>query len=445
MQKKNITNITRLILYIWNIGLFAGIWITFYNSKAFPAHMISGICASIISYAIVYSYWCYVYSAFKIASSSISEIVFSHFISFGIADMICYVECCLICRRYVNIIPGAVVVVLQLLGTAIIVCIAKNFLIKRIIPQKTIILYGQAITREQAEDFKVRLLKKYDHLFDVVYLYSENVTDNILRSRLQECSTVFLYEIQSQLRVKYMLMCMENGLEFFFSPSLEDIFCQGSTAKHLFDTPLYKYEYEKDSREGAIKRLLDVIFFFFFLIVSLPLTIIIAIVIKLEDKGPVFYKQSRVTKNGKIFEIFKFRSMIVDAEKDGAVPYVNGDLRITKVGRWIRATRLDELPQLINILKGDMSFVGPRPERVEHVQKYTDELPEFSHRLRVKGGLTGYAQVYGKYNTTPYDKLRLDLIYIENQSILLDLKIMALTIKTIFSKESTEGFGEKQR
>ena len=137
--------------------------------------------------------------------------------------------------------------------------------------------------------------------------------------------------------------------------------------------------------------------------------------------------------------------MIVDAEKDGAVPYVNGDLRITKVGRWIRATRLDELPQLINILKGDMSFVGPRPERVEHVQKYTDELPEFSHRLRVKGGLTGYAQVYGKYNTTPYDKLRLDLIYIENQSILLDLKIMALTIKTIFSKESTEGFGEKQR
>ena len=234
-------------------------------------------------------------------------------------------------------------------------------------------------------------------------------------------------------------------LEFFFSPSLEDIFCQGSTAKHLFDTPLYKYEYEKDSREGAIKRLLDVIFSVVLLIVSLPLTIIIAIVIKLEDKGPVFYKQSRVTKNGKIFEIFKFRSMIVDAEKDGAVPYVNGDLRITKVGRWIRATRLDELPQLINILKGDMSFVGPRPERVEHVQKYTDELPEFSHRLRVKGGLTGYAQVYGKYNTTPYDKLRLDLIYIENQSILLDLKIMALTIKTIFSKESTEGFGEKQR
>lgn len=445
MQKKSITNITRLILYLWNIGLFAGIWITFYNGKAFPAHMISGICASVISYSIVYSYWCYVYSAFKIASSSISEIVFSHFISFGIADMICYGECCLICRRYINVIPGAVIVVLQLLGTVVIVCIAKNFLIKKIVPQKTIILYGQTITREQAEDFKDRLLKKYDHLFDVVYLYSENVTENILKSRLQECSTVFLYEIQSQLRIKYMLMCMENGVEFFFSPSLEDIFCQGSTAKHLFDTPLYKYEYEKDNREEIIKRVIDIVFSLLFLIISLPVTIVIAVLIKLEDQGSVFYKQSRVTKNGKVFKIIKFRSMIADAEKDGVTPCVNDDLRITKVGRWIRATRLDELPQLINILRGDMSFVGPRPERVEHVQKYTDELPEFSHRLRVKGGLTGYAQVYGKYNTTPYDKLRLDLIYIENQSILLDFKIMALTIKTIFSKESTEGFEEEQK
>lgn len=440
MQKKSITNITRLILYIWNIGLFTVIWITFYNVKAFPAHIIPGMCASIIFYSIAYSYWCYVYSAFKIASSSISEIVFSHFISFGITDLICYIECCLICRRYVNIIPGAMIVVLQLVGTIGIVYIAKNFLIKKIVPQKTIILYGQTITREQAEDFKVRLLKKYDHLFDVIYLYSENVTENILKSRLQECSTIFLYEIQSQLRVKYMLMCMENGVEFFFSPSLEDIFCQGSTARHLFDTPLYKYEYEKDSREKILKRLIDIVFSLLFLIISLPFTIVIAVLIKLEDQGPVFYKQSRVTKNGKVFQIIKFRSMIADAEKDGAIPCVNDDLRITKVGRWIRATRLDELPQLINILRGDMSFVGPRPERVEHVQKYTNELPEFSYRLRVKGGLTGYAQVYGKYNTTPYDKLRLDLIYIENQSILLDFKIMALTIKTIFSKESTEGF-----
>lgn len=440
MQKKSITNITKMILYLWNVGLFAGIWISFYNMKAFPAHIISGMCASIASYFIIYNYWCHVYSAFKIASSSISEIVFSHFISFGIADLICYIECCLICRRYINIVPGGIIVGLQLVGTGMIVCIAKNLLIKKIIPQKTIILYGEKITREQANDFKVRLLKKYDHLFDVAYLYSENVTEEVLRSRMLECSTVFLYEIQSELRVKYMLMCMENGLEFFFSPSLEDIFCQGSTSKHLFDTPLYKYEYEQDTREGIIKRVFDITFSLLFLIISFPIVLVVIVLIKLEDHGPIFYKQLRVTKGGKIFNMIKFRSMIVNAEKDGVAPCANFDPRITKVGKWMRATRLDELPQLINILLGDMSFVGPRPERVEHVKKYTEDLPEFSYRLRVKGGLTGYAQVYGKYNTTPYDKLRLDLIYIENQSILLDFKIIALTIKTIFSKESTEGF-----
>jgi lipopolysaccharide/colanic/teichoic acid biosynthesis glycosyltransferase len=132
--------------------------------------------------------------------------------------------------------------------------------------------------------------------------------------------------------------------------------------------------------------------------------------------------------------------MVVDAEKDGVVPCVGGDARITKVGKVIRKYRIDELPQFINVLKGEMSVVGPRPERVEHVQQYTKEMPEFSYRLRVKGGLTGYAQIYGKYNTSAYDKLRLDLMYIENQSLLEDLKIIILTIRTVFQKESTEGF-----
>ena len=136
--------------------------------------------------------------------------------------------------------------------------------------------------------------------------------------------------------------------------------------------------------------------------------------------------------------------MVENAEAFGAVPATDGDPRITKVGKMIRATRFDEIPQLLNILKGDMSFVGPRPERVEHMELYSKEMPEFKYRLKVRGGLTGYAQVYGKYNTTPYDKLRLDLIYIENQSFLMDFKILLLTIRTIFQKEATEGFDEKE-
>ena len=166
--------------------------------------------------------------------------------------------------------------------------------------------------------------------------------------------------------------------------------------------------------------------------------------IKIEDHGPIFFKQKRCTKNGRVFEIIKFRSMIVNAEKMGVIPTTDGDSRITKVGNIIRKTRIDEIPQFINILKGDMSFVGPRPERVEHVEEYTRELPEFKYRMMVNGGLTGYAQIYGKYNTSAYDKLRLDLMYIENQSLLLDIKIILLTIRTIFQAESTEGFDKKR-
>ena len=181
------------------------------------------------------------------------------------------------------------------------------------------------------------------------------------------------------------------------------------------------------------------------LIITSPILAVVAIAIKAEDHGPVFYKQKRCTKNGKVFEIIKFRSMIVDAEKEGrSIPATKGDPRITRVGRIIRMIRVDELPQIINVLKGDMSLVGPRPERVEHVEEYTRQIPEFAYRMRVKGGLTGYAQIYGKYNTSPYDKLRLDLQYIEKQSTLLDFKLLLLTIKIMFVPESSEGFSEAQ-
>jgi lipopolysaccharide/colanic/teichoic acid biosynthesis glycosyltransferase len=170
--------------------------------------------------------------------------------------------------------------------------------------------------------------------------------------------------------------------------------------------------------------------------------LIVALAIKIEDRGPVLFKQKRSTLDNTTFKILKFRSMVVDADKDGFHGATKDDERITKVGKIIRPFRIDELPQLFNVLKGDMSIVGPRPERVEHMKAYTSEIPEFPFRLKVKGGLTGYAQVYGKYNTTPLDKLKLDLIYIQNYSFRLDIKLLLMTIKILFQKESTEGFEE---
>ena len=191
---------------------------------------------------------------------------------------------------------------------------------------------------------------------------------------------------------------------------------------------------------------MDIILCSIAMIVAAPIMLVVAIAIKLEDGGPVFFTQKRATIDGKTFDILKFRSMIVDAEKFGEViPATERDPRITKVGSIIRATRIDELPQILNILKGEMSIVGPRPERVEHVEKYSKEIPEFSYRLKVKGGLTGYAQIYGKYNTSAYDKLRLDLMYIEKYSLLLDIKLILMTLQIMLRKESTEGFKNEEK
>lgn len=247
-------------------------------------------------------------------------------------------------------------------------------------------------------------------------------------------------------RESLLSFCFDKNKRVYFVPTIEDIIVKSSDELNILDTPLYLCRNAGMTKsEAFIKRMSDIILSSFALIVLSPVFLITAIAIKLDDGGPVFFRQERCTINNRKFMILKFRSMIVDSEKDGkSHPAGKDDERITKVGRIIRRTRIDELPQLLNIIKGDMSIVGPRPERVEHVLKYTSDIPEFSFRSKVKGGLTGYAQVYGKYNTSAIDKLKLDLAYILNYSLILDIQIMIETLKILFQKESTEGFTEEQ-
>jgi len=184
--------------------------------------------------------------------------------------------------------------------------------------------------------------------------------------------------------------------------------------------------------DKIIKRAMDIILSLIILPFILPFMFLAAIAIKIHDKGPIIYKQKRLTINSKEFEVYKFRSMILDAEKDGIARLATDeDKRITPIGNVLRKFRIDEFPQIINVLKGDMSLVGPRPERPELTQEYIKEMPEFTFRLNVKAGLTGFAQVIGKYDTTPYDKLKMDLMYIERYSILTDFKIIMMTLKTM--------------
>ncbi len=441
MKSKRVTHTAKFFVMLWNIGLFAYIWCMYYNRYAFQTYYVLGGIVSIIVYVFIYNGLCNLYNAFRIASTSIAEMVLSQTISFGIADLILYVECNLIRNRYTSFIPGAIIAAMQVIGTAVIITLSKRYFMSCVTPQKTLLLIGSWVSRDEAARFEERILKKYSHLFDFKFVEYESIAPQVFEEKLSQCCTVIMYGLSVEQRRVYMQRCIDEHKVFYFTPRVEDIILQGCSTRHLLDTPLMKYDYVyEDHKRLHAKRIFDVCFGMAFAIGFAPIMLLIALAIKIEDGGPVFFRQKRCTKDGEVFEILKFRSMIVDAEAKGLQPTINFDPRITRVGRIIRRYRLDELPQVFNILMGDMSFVGPRPERVEHVEIYCKELPEFKYRMKVKAGLTGYAQIFGKYNSSAFDKLRLDLLYIENQSFGLDLRLIMLTVKVMFQGESTEGF-----
>lgn len=267
----------------------------------------------------------------------------------------------------------------------------------------------------------------------------EKICDDI-----EKFDAVVINGIDLDSRNEILKYCYKNSIRVYIVPTVQDIVINNSNTIHLIDTPMFLLRNRGLSPENRfVKRTIDIMISLTALIIVSPVMIIIALLIKVYDRGPALFKQKRLTIDGKVFEVYKFRSMIVDAEKDGVARLASkNDNRITPVGKFIRMVRIDELPQLLNILKGDMSIVGPRPERPEIAEEYMKEMPEFEYRLKVKAGLTGYAQVLGKYNTTPKDKLLLDMMYIENYSLFLDFKLMLMTIKILFMSESTEGVDE---
>ena len=266
-------------------------------------------------------------------------------------------------------------------------------------------------------------------------------------SVLDDVEVVFLNDVRSIDRNEILKYCVERDIEVYMTPRIGDTIMSSARSIHMFHLPMLLVErYRPSPLYLFAKRCFDIFASLVAITVFSPVLLVTAIAIKLNDGGPVFYTQERLTKNAKRFKIYKFRSMRVDAEKDGVARLSTGDQddRITSVGRFIRKVRIDELPQLFNILKGDLSVVGPRPERPEIAAQYEKDMPEFRLRLQAKAGLTGYAQVYGKYNTRPYDKLKMDLIYISHPSVVEDLRICFATVKILFMPESTEGFTEEQ-
>lgn len=378
-----------------------------------------------------------IYGGFYVSSVRISEMIYSQSLALLISDGLFYGIAALISQSVITIVPICMALSVQ---AVLIVCWclgAHIWYFRTFPPKKTAIVYDHGENIDGLiEAYGLR--KKYDvQKIITVAQWKEHGFQE-----LKDVNTVFLCGTHSSDRNIILKYCVEHEITSYILPRIGDIILSGAKRLTLFHLPFLRVErYSPGLEYLCVKRGMDIVISAAALVFLSPVMLATALAIKLTDGGTVFYKQKRLTKNGKIFQILKFRSMRTDAEKDGVARLSTGDRddRVTSIGRIIRKIRVDELPQLINILAGDMSLVGPRPERPELAEQYKTELPEFALRLQAKAGLTGYAQVYGKYNTTPYNKLQMDLMYIAHPSIFEDIRILFATIKILFLPESTEG------
>ena len=433
------------LLKLFNVILitipFAWGWFNYYAQHIALPFYDRGNWFVVALYAVLYMIFGRVYGGFWISLNRISESVYSQALAVMMTSGIMYVVTFLLERQLPSIWPVLAAFAVQLVLSGLWSMVAHVVYYILFPATKTIIVYDE---RQGME----KLIQDYgfEKKFTVIKtLTVENCIANI--DLLHNAQTVFVSGVHSHERNIILKYCVEHGIMMYLVPRIGDVLMSGAQQMHMFHLPMLRVgRYNPSPWHTIAKRTFDVVSAGALFLVISPLMLITAIAIK-TDGGPVFYKQRRLTQDGKEFDVLKFRSMRVDAEKDGVARLSTGDKddRITKVGHFIRKVRIDELPQLLNIIGGSMSVVGPRPERPEIASQYVKEMPEFSLRLQAKAGLTGYAQVYGKYNTTPYDKLQMDLMYISNPSFWEDLRIIFATIKILFVPESTEGVAEGQK
>lgn len=437
-------DIAVLIVKLGNVALitlpFLVVWFHFYADRTASPYYYWGNWVVVALFFVLYILFCRIYDGFLISINRISEIVYSQALSSVISDFLLYAVICLLSKRLVNPLPLFGALVVQLLLSGLWAYCAHRWYFSKFPAKRTAVIYD---VREGLE----RLVEEYGLEKKFKIQIAMNVQQALANKELlNQMDTVFLSGIHSHDRNILLKYCVEKDINVYVIPRIGDVLMSGAQSMHMFHLPILQVgRYHPSPVYFFLKRGFDILASGIATVILSPVFLATAIAIKRYDGGPVFYKQQRLTKDGRIFEVLKFRSMRVDAEKDGVARLSTGDKddRITPVGRFIRKVRIDELPQLLNILKGDMTICGPRPERPEIAAQYEEELPEFRLRLQAKAGLTGYAQVYGKYNTTPYDKLVMDLMYIAHPSFLQDLQIMFATVKILFMKESTEGFEEQ--
>lgn len=416
-------------------------WINYFSQKAGTPFFKKGDWLMLAVYGILVLFFSRMYGGLRIGYLEKGNVMYSQVLSIILVNTITYLQIALLAKRFLNILPFFLMSLCDIVIICIWTLLANRLFQKLFPPRRMLLIYGNRPSLTLMEKMNSR--KDRYEICEVIHI---DAGFEVILDKIDSYDGVIICDVPSISRNTVLKYCFWKSIRVYMTPKISDILTRSAEEIHLFDTPLLLVRSGQLTIEQQIlKRGIDIILSAIALVVTSPVMFITAIAIKYCDKGPVFYKQKRLTKDGKEFYVYKFRSMYTDAEKDGIARLASlGDDRITPVGRFIRKVRVDELPQLFNILKGEMSIVGPRPERPEIAAEYKREMPEFEYRLKVKAGLTGYAQIYGKYNTTPYDKLKLDLTYIQNYSTMLDIKLMILTVKILFMKESTEGIAAGQ-
>ncbi len=434
--------VTASIVLIQSL-LFYSTWYIFYKFNIVAPFYEKGTLLLVLVYALLLGTFSSIYGGYKVGFYRVTDIIYSQILSLVFVNIITYLQISLIARDMLNILGILLMMILQVLVIVIWAYLANKIYLSINPPMKVVVISGN----DDVSRFVNKLTLRPDK-YDIANIIKINDGIDLIIEELKSSSydAVMLYDIDSFYRNRILKYCYDKSIRTYVTPKISDIIVGSSDKFHLFDTPLLVCKNKGLSYEQAmLKRILDIFASLVLIILFSPFMLITALTIKLQDGGPVIYKQDRLTINNKVFKIYKFRSMVVNAENDGVARLASQeDSRITPIGKVIRKIRFDELPQLFNVLNGDMSLVGPRPERPEIAEQYIDIIPEFDFRTKVKAGVTGYAQVMGKYNTTAYDKLKLDMLYIENFSFIMDLKLMMMTIKILFVPESTEGLEENE-
>ena len=436
----------RLIKFVFSFNavffvvvIYWFVWNGYYNKIIEAPFWRKGNWLMVALYAALLALFYRTYGGFKIAYLKKGNLIWSQILSIIFVNLITYFQIALIDKKLHPVYPMLVMSVGEF-GVVALWANVFQLIYRRLFPpKKMLLIYGD----RPAFHLRDKINSREDKYYLEGAIHLDYGAERIME-QIRGYDAVIIGDIPAHERNQLMKLCFERSVRTYTVPKISDILLRTSTELDIFDSPLFLSRNEGlQIEQRIVKRLCDVVLSAVGLLLTSPFFAVIALMIKCTDRGPVFYRQDRLTKDGQVFSICKFRTMIQDAEKHtGARLASDHDDRILPVGRFLRRTRLDELPQLWNILKGDMSLVGPRPERPELAAEIEESIPEFAYRLKVKAGLTGYAQVYGKYNTTAYDKLKLDLTYIRKYSVFLDLKMILMTPKIMFLKESTEGVKE---